>query len=213
MSKPVTSFTSVVLVYPQGIPTPEEQLAQWQRKITDPLVQIVTGEKSIKIAQIRDLQARLATTHSGDRSQLVVITPANRLTAAAQQSLLKTIEEPPTNTQIILTVTTPQQLLPTIQSRCQIKVIFNESSSIKQESLWQQGQNLSLQDKVTLTQKLPSDRQEALALLEQELLLLRSTAPTEALVAWQYRVLETINGLRHNVNVGLSWEYLLVNKK
>src|SRR5690606_33119153 len=38
----------------------------------------------------------------------------------AQNALLKVIEEPPSNTQIVLTCTTQANLLPTITSRCQI---------------------------------------------------------------------------------------------
>lgn len=47
------------------------------------------------------------------------IPKANRLTPQAQNALLKTLEEPPDHAVIIMTAEQPQQLLPTVLSRCQ----------------------------------------------------------------------------------------------
>ena len=50
--------------------------------------------------------------------RVVVLAEAETLTLPAQSALLKTLEEPPIGTLIILTSETPQALLPTVLSRC-----------------------------------------------------------------------------------------------
>lgn len=198
------------MVYPEGTPAPDKILKRLQRSEQDPAVTIITGEKSIKISQIRTLQSQLATANSFNRTRLVLITPANLLTTIAQQALLKIIEEPPINTHIVMAVNTTTLLLPTVLSRCQILTIKEQTDYFQQQTLWQRWRNLTWKDKVCLTQELPTNRQEALELLQQELLQLRYQDATAQNVHWQLRVLTTINSLRHNVNVGLSWEYLLL---
>lgn len=52
--------------------------------------------------------------------KVVIIDEAESLSLAAQNALLKTIEEPPGQTILLLAATTPSLLLPTIRSRCQL---------------------------------------------------------------------------------------------
>jgi len=53
------------------------------------------------------------------QASVFIVEDAHTMTRAAQNSLLKTLEEPPLNTYIILICVSPDQLLPTIRSRCQ----------------------------------------------------------------------------------------------
>ena len=53
------------------------------------------------------------------RERVFVIDEATALQPAAANALLKTLEEPPARTRFILSTTAPDQLLPTIRSRCQ----------------------------------------------------------------------------------------------
>ncbi len=75
--------------------------------------------KEIKIAQIRELIEKLALARHYARHRVILIQPADRLNTAAANSLLKTLEEPPENTLIILISATPSRLPATIRSRCQ----------------------------------------------------------------------------------------------
>lgn len=50
--------------------------------------------------------------------RVVLIMGAHTATLPAQQALLKTVEEPPADTTLVLTATDPARLLPTIVSRC-----------------------------------------------------------------------------------------------
>jgi DNA polymerase-3 subunit delta' len=52
--------------------------------------------------------------------RVAVLANAERMTEAAQNCLLKTLEEPPPNTVLILTTAYPDHLLPTCLSRCQV---------------------------------------------------------------------------------------------
>ena len=88
---------------------------------------IIEPEKeggAIKIDQIRALIAELGlSSHSGGY-KLVIIRPAEAMTIAAANSLLKTLEEPPTNTLIMLVAEQLSRLPATVRSRCQ-KLRFN----------------------------------------------------------------------------------------
>lgn len=79
----------------------------------------VVKKRDIKIESIRELQRRLSMTSSGNRKKIAIIDDADRLTLSAQNSLLKTLEEPPRNSIIILVIRDLSRLLPTIRSRCQ----------------------------------------------------------------------------------------------
>jgi len=77
-------------------------------------------ENSIGISEIRDLQKKLVLKPFQEEQKTVLIHEAQNLTPEAQNALLKTLEEPPLLSKIILTVPETSWLLPTIVSRCQI---------------------------------------------------------------------------------------------
>ncbi|MGB2986630.1 MAG: DNA polymerase III subunit delta' C-terminal domain-containing protein [Phycisphaerae bacterium] len=62
----------------------------------------------------------VALTPNRGRAKLFIIREADRITESAQNALLKTLEEPPGTTFIILLVTAVDRLLPTTLSRCQV---------------------------------------------------------------------------------------------
>lgn len=77
----------------------------------------VTAETaSILIDQIHTLVKDLSIT--AERPRLIWIEEADRMTVGAQNSLLKILEEPPKNTEFVLTAGSAYALLPTIRSRC-----------------------------------------------------------------------------------------------
>lgn len=76
-------------------------------------------QRIIKIDQVRDLQAALALKSFEGGKKIAFILHADRMKEEAANALLKTIEEPPENTYIILISDTIESLLPTIRSRCQ----------------------------------------------------------------------------------------------
>ncbi len=76
---------------------------------------------SISIESIRELQKFLQLTTTGTKlfRRAVVVEHAQALTTEAQNAFLKLLEEPPTDTVMVLTVHSPRALLPTIRSRVQ----------------------------------------------------------------------------------------------
>ncbi len=87
------------------------------------LVFIEPDGQYIKIEQIRSLNRTLSFKPISGRYRVSIIRQAETMTDEAANSLLKTLEEPPPNNILILHVTEPLALFPTIVSRCQ-KVLF-----------------------------------------------------------------------------------------
>lgn len=73
----------------------------------------------IKVEQIRELQKRLGYKPFEGRSTVCIVDGADRLNISAANSLLKTLEEPPAQTHIILIAENIRMVIPTILSRCQ----------------------------------------------------------------------------------------------
>ncbi len=92
-----------------------------------PDIKIVSPEddKEIKIGQIREVIQFLKLKTKGGK--VVIIEKAEKMNREASNSFLKTLEEPPENTLIILTTSNKNALLPTIVSRCQ-KITFKPLS-------------------------------------------------------------------------------------
>ncbi len=75
--------------------------------------------EEIKIERIRELQGELQFHPLEAKAKLAIIDEADRMTAAAANSLLKILEEPPEATHFVLVSALPHRLPATIRSRCQ----------------------------------------------------------------------------------------------
>ncbi|HET9817570.1 MAG TPA: DNA polymerase III subunit delta', partial [Rhodanobacteraceae bacterium] len=75
--------------------------------------------KEIVVDQIRALSARLAMAGQLGGWQVAVLDPADTMNPAAQNALLKTLEEPTPASLIVLVADQPARLSATIRSRCQ----------------------------------------------------------------------------------------------
>ena len=73
---------------------------------------------SIKIEQVREVVDRAAYRPFEGKRRCVIIDGADALAPAAQNALLKTLEEPPSMSVFILVTARPDVLLPTVLSRC-----------------------------------------------------------------------------------------------
>lgn len=74
--------------------------------------------RDLKVEQVRGLQERLAFRPLEAKWKVAILTPAEALNHQAQNALLKTLEEPPRDTVLVLVTSAPDKLLPTIRSRC-----------------------------------------------------------------------------------------------
>jgi len=77
-------------------------------------------KRSIAVEQVRDVISTLElTSHDGAAKALIVV-PAESMTLAAANALLKTLEEPTPNTYFFLVSHQPGLLPATVRSRCQV---------------------------------------------------------------------------------------------
>jgi len=101
----------------------------------EPLSDPKTGKKSgeITVDQIRGLIRKLSLKSAMNGVKAVVIDEAHLMNAEAQNCLLKTLEEPPGNSLIVLVAQNSQRLLETIRSRCET-IQFNFVSETEIEA-------------------------------------------------------------------------------
>lgn len=82
-------------------------------------VTLAEDRQSISVDQIRELAANLALTSLHGGWKTAIITPAERMNANAANGLLKTLEEPPARSLLVLVTDRPARLPATVRSRCQ----------------------------------------------------------------------------------------------
>jgi DNA polymerase-3 subunit delta' len=97
-------------------------------------VTLPAAKKSIPVDSIRELEHRLALRPHEGRAKVVIVDPADMMTEASANALLKTLEEPKPGRYLILITSRLSYLLPTVRSRCQI-VRFGALSSDTVEKL------------------------------------------------------------------------------
>lgn len=88
-------------------------------------------EEKIGIAQVKQLIHHLSTKPFGQTSKSAVIFEGNNISPDAQNALLKTLEEPPGKSVILIGVDSETKLLPTILSRC---LVLNYESGIMNQA-------------------------------------------------------------------------------
>jgi DNA polymerase-3 subunit delta' len=81
-------------------------------------VEPLAGKKEISIQQVRELERELNYRSFSGGRKIAVIDPATLMNLASQNALLKTLEEPPQDSLIILIAANAGALLPTVRSRC-----------------------------------------------------------------------------------------------
>jgi DNA polymerase-3 subunit delta' len=86
-----------------------------------------TGSTLIRKESMETLQKKFEFTQREGKYRICIIEEADEMNPSTANSFLKTLEEPPENTIIILLTTKVQSLLPTIVSRCQ-QVFFQPLS-------------------------------------------------------------------------------------
>lgn len=77
-------------------------------------------KKTISVEQVRDTIAALELTSHDGHGKVLVVEPAESMTLAAANALLKTLEEPTPDTYFLLVGHQPGRLPTTVRSRCQL---------------------------------------------------------------------------------------------
>lgn len=134
---------------------------------------------TIGIKDVRNIIRSLFLKPVSSPKKAVVLYEAQDLSIDAQNALLKTLEEPPENTVIILTAQDSELLLPTIVSRCQIIKLTTENLKLTTENQSLIISHLSLITKgnvaelLKLAQDVSKSKDEAITWLEKMILSLR----------------------------------------
>lgn len=120
--------------------TPYEKLSQQEidlikkeldKKILNPYYKLeIPSANNIKISSIRDIKKFISMNYDDLKYRIIIISDAHLMSDEAQNSLLKSLEEPPPGVIIILITNRIQQLRSTIISRCRLinfEALSNES--------------------------------------------------------------------------------------
>src|SRR5580765_6325453 len=97
----------------------------------------------ITVEQMRDLMQTVHLKPAQAALKVAVIVAADRLNVQAANAFLKTLEEPPADSTLILLSTEPQRMLETILSRCLRLNFAGESARLRDPSLLAWLKNLS----------------------------------------------------------------------
>ena len=81
-------------------------------------IEPLSGKKEISIQQIREIEKQLNFRSFSGGKKIAILDPATLLNLSSQNALLKTLEEPPQDSLLILVATSTGVLLPTLRSRC-----------------------------------------------------------------------------------------------
>ena len=88
-----------------------------------PSSQAKTKTRRITIEQLRERLQHLSLSHHESGKKVLVIDALEDMTFAAQQTLLKTLEEPPPHCVILIVSHAPARVLATIRSRCRLLML------------------------------------------------------------------------------------------
>lgn len=123
------------------------------------------SSRDIRICQVRGLIESVSRYPFEGRCRVMVIEPADRMGIEAANTLLKTLEEPPPATVIVLITAAPESLLETIRSRCRTLNVALVPSQIIADALRDRGFPSELAERAaTESRRRPAD---ALAFAEQ----------------------------------------------
>ena len=184
------------------------------------IVRLKEGEKSIGISQTREGTNFLNEKPFSYNKKFLIILNSEKLTTQAQNSLLKTLEEPPSYALILISSKTQNSLLDTIVSRCRLismKQVNKLDEEIEETVSFKKIKKMTPGERLDLCAEISKEEKEAvLEILERWVEesregMLKSPNDISYLKNIK-RILEVKNDLENsNVNVRLSLEALLLS--
>lgn len=171
----------------------------------------------IRVDDIREAETFLHLTAGSNGWRVMIIDAAEDMNTNAANALLKSLEEPPEKTVMILISHQPGKLLPTIRSRCR-KISLNPLKNNELRNVFNtQLSSLSEQDTHTLTMLAEGSLGKAISLYEQngisvftQMVSLLSSFPklsVPALYSFTEKTLKEKNTLKIAQTLLLQWLY------
>ncbi|HEY0376737.1 MAG TPA: DNA polymerase III subunit delta' [Pyrinomonadaceae bacterium] len=99
----------------------------------------------LRIGPMREIEQEANFRPYEGRARVFIVEEAERLNEHSSNALLKTLEEPPRTSHLVLTTSRPAALLPTIRSRCQV-IRFAPLTPAEIEKHLLEGQQVSKAD-------------------------------------------------------------------
>ncbi len=197
------------------ISSSKEGLEKEVEKLLAPLhidafdIRRIKPENSIGIEEIRELKLAISLKPFRSQTKAVVIEEAQKLTIQAQNALLKTLEEPPDHTIIILLVEgNIDTLLPTVVSRCQvIQLPITNNQQLTTSELEVMSKQLAvtlgkeLGEKLKLAEEIGKDKNNAAAWLEK------------MIISTRQRLIDEITINQNNPFISQLLDYLITFQK
>ncbi|HXG42716.1 MAG TPA: DNA polymerase III subunit delta' [Dehalococcoidia bacterium] len=103
------------------------------------LLTVEPPHREIRIVQVRELERALALKPFEGRTRVAIVDPADAMNLEAQNAFLKTLEEPPPDTVLVLVTARETVLLPTIRSRCQRTALGTAPAADLAHALMEEG--------------------------------------------------------------------------
>jgi len=136
-------------------------------------------EKAVGIEDVRNIQKKIILRPFKGKTKAVVIDANFEITTQAQNALLKVLEEPPSNTIILVSVPKKELLLPTIISRCEIIELKEAQISLTDEDTLELNiflnilLNGKIGDRLKIAQDVSRNKDEAVLWLEKTSIFVR----------------------------------------
>lgn len=83
------------------------------------VIEVEPAGTFVVVDQIEEIMKEAFTSPFEAERKVIIVTEADRMNEPAANKLLKTLEEPPARTHFLLLSEAPDELLPTVRSRCQ----------------------------------------------------------------------------------------------
>jgi DNA polymerase III subunit delta' len=83
------------------------------------VIEVEPAGTFVVVDQVEEMMREAFTSPFEAERKVIVVTEADRMNEPAANKLLKTLEEPPARTHFLLLSEAPDELLPTVRSRCQ----------------------------------------------------------------------------------------------
>ena len=179
----------------------------------------IDTKENIGIDTVRDIKKFLQNKPYENTHKIIFINSSHLLTPQAQNSLLKTLEEPPDNSLIFLITTNIDKLLPTVISRCQI-IKDNQTPLTKtpKENLFIEVEknlkNLNPGQKITLAGKFAYPKTKAKSFCKDSIHHLKSLlkeSPTNKTATNLKLAHSTLLRLENNIDPKLSLEHFFLH--
>lgn len=137
-------------------------------------IAVLEFEKAVGIADVREIQRKIYLSPLKGDFKGVLLDATPGITLEAQNALLKTLEEPPESTLIIVQVLNSDEILPTILSRCKVIELSSkkEYSDISKFIAILNSKD-EVGERLKLAQDLSKDKEQSLEFLENLILSLR----------------------------------------